>query len=464
MDIVIFHDKCADGWAAAFIAKKKYPKAKLVGFDHGMPTPMDLIKDKEVLIADFSWSYDELKNMGYAAKSVIVLDHHRTAEQNLLKAVKELQQIREIPLSNGNKAYVDADDYDRISQYSWSEAKHGGATAYLGGGRLKPKYAYMHRMILEAPDNTLVDHKNRCTLDNRKSNLRLATKKQNAANMDRGSKKKGVTWNKANKKWVAQITVDYIMTYLGSFDTEDEAARVYDAAAVKAFGEFARGNFIESETPFPANVKIVFDMKRSGAGITWDELFGGTRPFYVNYVEDRDLWNWALPESKEINAYLMSLPMTIEAWSTLDNSSPRRAAELGRPVVSHIDRYVREIVEEAQFGTLHLDVAPGQYIHRTAAVVNCPYMNCSEVGNILAQQAEVSITWFERADGLTQFSLRSIGDIDVSEIAKAFLGGGHRNAAGFRLSTIKARNLIDTILGRDLVAYRFRNPNLGIKP
>src|ERR1700719_5146919 len=145
----------------------------------------------------------------------------------------------------------------------------------------------------------------------------------------------------------------------------------------------------------------------------------------------------------------MTLPFTIEAWKHLDRISVEHAEQFGIPVLLHTDRYVREIVAEAQFGQLHLDVEPGKIINRTAAVVNCPYMNCSEVGNVLAQKAEVSITWFERADGLTQFSLRSIGDIDVSEIAKAFLGGGHRNASGFRLSLEGGRKLIDHTLGRN---------------
>ena len=58
------------------------------------------------------------------------------------------------------------------------------------------------------------------------------------------------------------------------------------------------------------------------------------------------------------------------------------------------------------------------------------------------------LTWFERADNQIQFSLRSIGDIDVSEIAKVYIGGGHKNAAGFRLPIGEGRELIDTILGR----------------
>jgi oligoribonuclease NrnB/cAMP/cGMP phosphodiesterase (DHH superfamily) len=62
----------------------------------------------------------------------------------------------------------------------------------------------------------------------------------------------------------------------------------------------------------------IFDMSRSGAGLTWDELFGGTRPWVVDFIEDRDLWNWRLHRSKQICAYLGTLPFTFEAWSKLD--------------------------------------------------------------------------------------------------------------------------------------------------
>ena len=186
---------------------------------------------------------------------------------------------------------------------------------------------------------------------------------------------------------------------------------------------------------------VTFDMYRSGAGIIWDSLMFGDRPWYVDYVEDRDLWNWALPGSKAVNAFIMTLPFTIEDWKYLDLIKVEHAEQFGTAVLAHVNRYVREAVEEAQFG----EWSPNG---RTVAVCNIPYMNCSEVGNILAETAEVSLTWFERADGMIQFSLRSIGDIDVSEIAKQWLGGGHKNASGFRLPVAEGRILIDYILGR----------------
>jgi hypothetical protein len=192
----------------------------------------------------------------------------------------------------------------------------------------------------------------------------------------------------------------------------------------------------------------VFDMKRSGAGLAWDYLFGVNstplyykdRPWYVAYVEDRDLWNWALPNTHEICAYLGTLEFTKEAWDKVEFIDWTKLLAMGAGALAHINHYVREAVLQAQ---------EGHFLNRKLAVLNVPYLNCSDVGNALAKTHEVSLTWFERGDGQTQFSLRSIGDIDVSEIAKIFNGGGHKNAAGFSLDLTHGRALIDSLLERN---------------
>ena len=100
-------------------------------------------------------------------------------------------------------------------------------------------------------------------------------------------------------------------------------------------------------------------------------------------------------------------------------------------------------MKQAQPGTLNLG---GK--HYTVGIVNVPYLNTSEVGHALACRYDVGLGWFERNDGLLQFSLRSVGEVDVTEIAKVFGGGGHQHAAGFQLPLDKGREVIDTILGR----------------
>lgn len=203
----------------------------------------------------------------------------------------------------------------------------------------------------------------------------------------------------------------------------------------------------------------VFDMKRSGAGLAWDYLFGKDseaqnvsgpgyyppRPWYVDYVEDRDLWNWKLARSKEVCAFLGTLPLEFDVWDKLDFLNAEDAEEQGIGALAHIEHYVREAVKQA---------IPGTMFGLTASVLNVPYLNCSEVGNELAKKYQVSLTWFVRGDGMVQFSLRSIGDIDVSAIAKKFNGGGHKNASGFQLRFGEAMDAIDHIIGK----VRFAEP------
>lgn len=213
-----------------------------------------------------------------------------------------------------------------------------------------------------------------------------------------------------------------------------------------------------------------FDMKRSGAGLAWDYLFGAdsnyhnevnaynpsylqmppmTRPWWVNYTEDQDLWNWLLPHSEEINAYLMVQPRTMDAWTEMFKDAEfgeKEVAKRGVGVRQYIEYYTRSVVAERQDGVL---VFEGRNLH--TSVINIPYAGVSEAGSALVKLGyNIGLAWFERGDGVTQFSLRSVkgGDVDVSAIAKSYGGGGHQSAAGFQLDTAKGRALVDLILGR----------------
>jgi hypothetical protein len=102
-------------------------------------------------------------------------------------------------------------------------------------------------MIMNTPPHLVCDHINHDGLDNRRAYLRNCTIKQNNANSrsakNASSKYKGVSWNKTRKKWAAYIKKDYKQLYLGLFENETEAAKVYDKMAKKLFGKFAQLNF-----------------------------------------------------------------------------------------------------------------------------------------------------------------------------------------------------------------------------
>lgn len=196
----------------------------------------------------------------------------------------------------------------------------------------------------------------------------------------------------------------------------------------------------------PANTKIVFDMQQSGAGLTWRHFFGhaGPRPFLVDYVEDRDLWRHALPDSQAINAYISTLPFEFSAWSAASTTSVQDTIELrdplytvrlyGNAVIAKIKQYVAEVRNNAIYGTFA--GFPG------IPVVNAPQIDISELLSALCEddgehgKPAFALGWFRRGDGMFQYSLRSSGDFDVSVLAKKYGGGGHKNAAGFQLPNL----------------------------
>lgn len=149
----------------------------------------------------------------------------------------------EIPTTAGLVILVDAEDRERVTaagRWTVTERPHTSYAVRQERGQL----VYLHTFLTGWP---LVDHRNGNGLDNRRANLRPATKSTNAANSrirsDNTSGYRGVT--RRGRRWVAQITHAGTHHYLGIFVTPEEGARAYDAAALEHFGEFARLNFPE---------------------------------------------------------------------------------------------------------------------------------------------------------------------------------------------------------------------------
>lgn len=153
-----------------------------------------------------------------------------------------------IQLTQGQEALVDDEDYDKVAKYKW-RAKWGGQCFYavrMPWNKGKRHEIKMHRFILDAPGNMLVDHRNYNGIDNRRSNLRLCSHSQSQYHRrsHKGTSRfKGVSLRKKNKKWYAQIKHKRKAIWIGEYKDETKAAKAYDRKAKELFGEFAHLNF-----------------------------------------------------------------------------------------------------------------------------------------------------------------------------------------------------------------------------
>ncbi len=155
--------------------------------------------------------------------------------------------MKKIPLTQGEFALVDDEDFDWLNQWKWLLLTNGKnnlyAATWIGG-----KCVLMHRLILglKKENKLQVDHINNNGLDNQKRNLRICTNQQNSWNQkkrkNKTSKYKGVSWSKLHKKWKVEIMINSKEKFLGLFSDPCKAAKAYNEAAKNLFGKFARLN------------------------------------------------------------------------------------------------------------------------------------------------------------------------------------------------------------------------------
>jgi nanoRNase/pAp phosphatase (c-di-AMP/oligoRNAs hydrolase) len=161
-----------------------------------------------------------------------------------------------------------------------------------------------------------------------------------------------------------------------------------------------------------------FNQNKSGAVLGWEWAHDSEAPWLLQYVQDKDLWTWALPGSREVNAALASYPFEFELWSRF---TQKQLEEEGRAILRYEHELVGKLAAQAVLMEFQGAIVPAVQ----SAVLT------SQIGERLSSHHPFCLIWHDR-DGRRYYSMRSREDgTDVGAIAAAFGGGGHTHAAGF---------------------------------
>jgi len=170
-----------------------------------------------------------------------------------------------------------------------------------------------------------------------------------------------------------------------------------------------------------------FDMDKCGAVLAWERFHPGVPvPELLLHVQDKDLWVWRLPDSREITCALRGHPFEFERWSAWADDWKgwrERLVQEGGAIL----RYQEEVIKQAVHTATEIEVAGHRVLSANAPVLQ------SEIAGTLAEGRAFGVAWYQ-VGGRRYYSLRSRdGGIDVSEVAGRFGGGGHAKASGFSI-------------------------------
>jgi len=198
-----------------------------------------------------------------------------------------------------------------------------------------------------------------------------------------------------------------------------------------------------------------FDMNKSGAMLAWEFFHPGKEaPKFIQYIQDRDLWRWDLPYSREFAASFDMVPFEFEEFVKFEDDSVfDDAVKRGSYILAYSKTVIKKVCEKAK---------PRKYQGKDVLVVNSSHW-MSEIGARLSPDCDFAVIWYYDHDKRNiKVSLRSFHDrIDVSEIAKEFHGGGHKKAAGF---TLPGDTIIDDLFDKvDNIPLDTRVAREGLK-
>ncbi len=186
---------------------------------------------------------------------------------------------------------------------------------------------------------------------------------------------------------------------------------------------------------------VWLDNNKSGAMLAWEYFHPGTEvPMLIRHIDDYDRWQFKMRGTKEFHAALASYkPWTFDQWWRLFYDKPglgtyKRAdlVQEGKAILRAHNQHVQSALKQAVECKITIKTEQHGCTGEMGLAANAPYFLASDLGSELANKSGTfGLVWSMAGDGQIHCSLRSNGDYDVSAIAKAFGGGGHRNAAGF---------------------------------
>ena len=202
---------------------------------------------KDVCAGDLKSGHAQ--SCGCSTRSLLSKKSSAAARENAANIIAErVHPDGRVQLANGSVCLFDPSDCPLVSQHVWIAIRSHRTT--YARARTADGYVFLHNLLMGKRNGFRVDHRNGNGLDNRRENLRWATGDQNAQNSHKAPNSKsgyrGVQQGTRSKKWEANISAGGVRHRLGYFATAEEAARVYDDAAKRFHGEFARLNFPEA--------------------------------------------------------------------------------------------------------------------------------------------------------------------------------------------------------------------------
>lgn len=185
----------------------------------------------------------------------------------------------------------------------------------------------------------------------------------------------------------------------------------------------------DSWTGEPKQLAHFTDLNRSGATLAWDYLFPGEdRPLLLGHVEDRDLWRFKLPGTREIQAFVFSHEYSFELWDKLMSADQVELLKMTAAGAAIERKHHKDVAELVAVCKRRMVIGG-----HDVPVASLPYTLVSDAAHLMAQGEPFAACYWDTADGRV-FGLRATDDgADVSDVAKQYGGGGHAKSAGFKV-------------------------------